>query len=159
MGVADDHRAGVYSEIVVGTDGSETAGEAVRHAARLAGAMGATLHVVHAFKLVAPMTSLGDDVGIVPPSLGLTADVEGDAKEVLGRAVAAARAEGARAEGHLVRGDPADALIETAEQTRADLVVVGNKGMSGVKRFLLGSVPNKVSHHCPCTLLIVKTAP
>jgi nucleotide-binding universal stress UspA family protein len=157
MAVADDHRPGVYNEIVVGTDGSSTAGEAVRHAARLARAVGATLHVVHAFKVVVPMTSLGDDVGIVPPSLGLTVDVDAEAAAVLDGAVAAARAEGAQVEGHLRRGDPASALVETVEHTGADLLVVGNKGMSGVKRFLLGSVPNKVAHHCPCTLLIVKT--
>ena len=49
-----------------------------------------------------------------------------------------------------------DALIDVAEQVNADLLVVGNRGMSGVRR-MLGSVPNKVSHHCPCTLLIVDT--
>jgi nucleotide-binding universal stress UspA family protein len=44
-----------------------------------------------------------------------------------------------------------------AENVGADLVVVGNRGMSGVRRFVLGSVPNKVSHHSPCNLLIVDT--
>jgi nucleotide-binding universal stress UspA family protein len=48
-------------------------------------------------------------------------------------------------------------LIETAERVGADLLVIGNKGMSGVRRFVLGSVPNKISHHCPCSLLIVHT--
>ena len=54
-------------------------------------------------------------------------------------------------------GDPADALIDVAEQQSADLIVVGNRGMTGVKRFLLGSVPNKVAHHAPCTVMIVRT--
>lgn len=54
-------------------------------------------------------------------------------------------------------GDPADALIKVAESTQADLVVVGNRGMSGMKRFVLGSVLNRVAHHCPCNLLIVNT--
>ena len=58
---------------------------------------------------------------------------------------------------HAREGDPADAILDVAEELGADLIVVGNKGMSGAKRFLLGSVPNKVSHHAPCSVLIVRT--
>ena len=58
---------------------------------------------------------------------------------------------------HAREGDPADAILDVAEERGADLIVVGNKGMSGAKRFLLGSVPNKVSHHAPCSVLIVRT--
>ena len=58
---------------------------------------------------------------------------------------------------HPREGDPADAILDVAEETKADLIVVGNKGMTGAKRFLLGSVPNKVSHHAPCDLIIVRT--
>ena len=52
------------------------------------------------------------------------------------------------------QGEPADAILDVAEEENADLIVVGNKGMTGAKRFLLGSVPNKVSHHAPCSVLI-----
>jgi nucleotide-binding universal stress UspA family protein len=55
------------------------------------------------------------------------------------------------------QGDAADAIIDVAEEQAADLIVVGNKGMTGAKRFLLGSVPNRVSHHAPCSVLIVRT--
>ena len=55
------------------------------------------------------------------------------------------------------KGDAADAILDVAEEQAADLIVVGNKGMTGAKRFLLGSVPNKVSHHAPCSVLIVRT--
>ena len=54
-------------------------------------------------------------------------------------------------------GDAADAIVDVAEEQRCDLIVVGNKGMTGATRFLLGSVPNKVSHHAPCSVLIVRT--
>jgi nucleotide-binding universal stress UspA family protein len=54
-------------------------------------------------------------------------------------------------------GDPADAILDVAEEQKADLIVVGNKGMTGAKRFLLGSVPNKVSHHAPCSVMIIRT--
>jgi len=61
-------------------------------------------------------------------------------------------------ETYACQGDAADAIIDVAEEQRADLIVVGNKGMTGAKRFLLGSVPNKVSHHSPCSVLIVRTS-
>jgi nucleotide-binding universal stress UspA family protein len=154
--VAQERRAGAYRTIVVGTDGSATAGQAVRHAARLAKATGATLHIVHAFKLIPPMGSAGPDVAAAAP-IGVNDLVESNAKAVLDDAVTASREEGAPVEGHLYAQDAASALLEAVEHVGADLLVVGNKGMSGVKRFVLGSVPNKVSHHCPCNLLIVNT--
>jgi nucleotide-binding universal stress UspA family protein len=54
-------------------------------------------------------------------------------------------------------GDAADAILDVAEEHKCDLIVVGNKGMTGAKRFLLGSVPNKVSNHAPCSVLIIRT--
>jgi nucleotide-binding universal stress UspA family protein len=62
--------------------------------------------------------------------------------------------------GRVVRpaGDAADAILDVAEEQQCDLIVVGNKGMTGAKRFLLGSVPNKISHHAPCSVLIVRTS-
>ena len=55
------------------------------------------------------------------------------------------------------QGDAADAILDVAEEQGCDLIVVGNRGMTGAKRFLLGSVPNKISHHAPCSVLIVRT--
>ncbi|MFI5042211.1 MAG: universal stress protein [Acidimicrobiales bacterium] len=147
----------MYNTIVVGTDGSATAGQAVRQAGALAVALGAKLHVVHAFQTLSAMTSIGPDGGAAAASIGLSEAVEAQAKAILDRAVEDAKALGVEVEAHLSPGDAANALIETAERVDADLLVIGNKGMSGVRRFVLGSVPNKVSHHCPCSLLIVNT--
>ena len=148
----------MYTHIVVGTDGSPTAGEAVRHAARLAGTTGATLHIVHVFQPVPTMAVMGIDGGAALAASGAADEAERQAQQVLEAAVKVAREQGANAEGLLAIDDPANALLDTAERVNADLLVVGNKGMSGVKRFVLGSVPNKVSHHCGCSLLIVHTA-
>ena len=57
-----------------------------------------------------------------------------------------------------LRGDAADALLKVAQDTQSDLLVVGNRGMTGARRFVLGSVPNKLSHHSPASLLIVDTS-
>ena len=72
-------------------------------------------------------------------------------------AVGAAKEAGVEANAHAREGDPADAILDVAEETGADLIVVGNKGMTGARRFLLGSVPNKISHHAPCGVYIVRT--
>jgi nucleotide-binding universal stress UspA family protein len=64
---------------------------------------------------------------------------------------------GVSVETYARQGDPADAILDVAEEQNADLIVVGNKGMTGAKRFLLGSVPNKVSHHAPSSVMIIRT--
>jgi nucleotide-binding universal stress UspA family protein len=69
---------------------------------------------------------------------------------------APARTEGISVQGHTGTGDPVEAIVRVAEQERADVIVVGNKGMGGVRR-VLGSVPNSVAHRPPCSVLIVQT--
>jgi nucleotide-binding universal stress UspA family protein len=78
-------------------------------------------------------------------------------EEVCEHAASHARRQGVKVEVHVVYADAADALVGVAADVGADLLVVGNRGMSGARRFVLGSVPNKVSHHSPCSLLIVDT--
>jgi nucleotide-binding universal stress UspA family protein len=80
-----------------------------------------------------------------------------DAEVALQEASDVAATAGVETRRHPIEGDPADAIVSIAERQRADLIVVGNKGMTGTARFLLGSVPNKVSHHAPCSVLIVRT--
>jgi nucleotide-binding universal stress UspA family protein len=62
------------------------------------------------------------------------------------------------AEAHCIPGDAAEGLLKVAQDSGCDLLVVGNRGMTGVRRFVLGSVPNKLSHHSPSSLLIVDTS-
>jgi nucleotide-binding universal stress UspA family protein len=76
---------------------------------------------------------------------------------VLREAQAEAEAAGVTAVTRASQGDPADAILDVAEEQHADLIVVGNRGLAGAKRFLLGSVPNRVSHHAPCSVLIVRS--
>ena len=78
---------------------------------------------------------------------------------LLAEAAAAAQAAGVKSVDTFARqGDGADAIIDVAEEQACDLIVVGNRGMTGARRFLLGSVPNRVSHHAPCSVLIVRTS-
>ena len=80
-----------------------------------------------------------------------------DVDATLRDAAERAEAAGVKVETFAREGDPADAILDVAEERGADLIVVGNKGMTGARRFLLGSVPNKVSHHAPCSVLIIRT--
>lgn len=146
----------MFERIVVGTDGSETATEAVRQAIELAKLAGAKLDIVAAFEPV-PQTRLREEQGEVPGDVSYAVGPREDVNVTLEGAVGMAKREGLEAEPYPRQGDPADAILDVAEQTGADLIVVGNKGMTGAKRFLLGSVPNKVSHHAPCGVYIVRT--
>jgi len=149
----------MYKNIVVGTDGSDTAKIAVQHATELARLGGGTLHIVHAYQDVSlglAALSAGSGGPVVDLDR-LNSGLADNGTNVLEAAKAAANAVGVNVETHLVRSDPADALVGVAGNIAADLLVVGNRGMSGVKRFVLGSVPNRISHHTPCSLLIVHT--
>jgi nucleotide-binding universal stress UspA family protein len=146
----------MFSAIVVGTDGSETAGKAVARATELAAEFGARLLIVSAFEPVSD-SRLRDEAAKVPADLQWMINPREDVDATLDRAAEAAVERGLDVETFARQGDPADAILDVAEEQRADLIVVGNKGMTGAKRFLLGSVPNKVSHHAPCSVLIIRT--
>jgi len=146
----------LFDRIVVGTDGSDTAGEAVRRAIELAKLSGGSLGIVAAFAPVA-RTRVREEQAELPGDVTHAIGPREDVNVILDAAVGEAKQEGIEAEPYPREGDPADAILDVAEETNADLIVVGNKGMTGAKRFLLGSVPNKVSHHAPCGVFIVRT--
>ena len=136
----------MFGSIVVGTDGSDTASEAVRQATELAAQVGAKIHIVSAYEPV-PEGRLRDERQQVPDDLQWMVNPREDVSGLLERSAEEIRQRGIEADIHAREGDPADAILDVAEEQQAGLIVVGNKGMTGAKRFLLGSVPNKVSHH------------
>jgi nucleotide-binding universal stress UspA family protein len=146
----------VFTRIVVGTDGSETAAEAVRQAVDLAGLSSATLSIVSAYEPVSARRVAGEQQD-VPADVQHEIGPREDVNLILDAAAAEAKKAGIEVQTHPVEADPADAILNVAEETGADLIVVGNKGMTGARRFLLGSVPNNVSHHAPCSVIIVRT--
>jgi nucleotide-binding universal stress UspA family protein len=147
----------MFSSIIVGTDGSDTAQTAVRHAIDLARFLRARLQVVSAYEPVSDQR-LRDERVEVPKDLQWTVNPRADVLALLDSMSQEARHAGVeKVETYARQGDAADAILDVAEEQGADLIVVGNKGMTGARRFLLGSVPNKVSHHAPCSVLIVRT--
>ena len=146
----------MFDSIVVGTDGSSTAGEAVRQATELAKSVKAKVHLVSAYEPV-PEGRLRDERVQVPDDMQWMINPREDVDATLKQAAEAIQGDGVDVQTHRARGRPADAILDVAEEENADLIVVGNKGMTGAKRFLLGSVPNKVSHHAPCSVMIIRT--
>jgi nucleotide-binding universal stress UspA family protein len=146
----------MFKSIVVGTDGSDTANQAVRQAIELASSVGAKIELVSAFEPV-PAQRLAQERREAPEDLQWAINPREDVDATLAEAAEAAKAAGVEVDVFPRQGDPADAILDVAEERDADLIVVGNKGMTGTKRFLLGSVPNKVSHHAPCSVLIIRT--
>ena len=146
----------MFKSIVVGTDGSETAGVAVQHAIDLARQVGATLQIVSAFEPVAEKR-LRSESRDVPKDAEWMVHEREDVDATLSEAEEQAKGAGVTVETFARQGDPADAILDVAEEQGSDLIIVGNKGMRGTKRFLLGSVPNKVSHHAPSSVLIIRT--
>ncbi len=146
----------MYSSIVVGTDGSETAGEAVRQATELAKTVGARMHLVSAAAPV-PDIRLRQERRDAPEEVQWMINPREDVDDTLRKAEEQIREAGVTVETYSREGDPANAILDVAEEQNAGLVVIGNRGMTGARRFLLGSVPNKISHHAPCSVLIVRT--
>jgi nucleotide-binding universal stress UspA family protein len=146
----------MFSSIVVGTDGSDTATQAVRQAVDLALSVGAKLEFVSAYEPV-PSQRLREERRTAPEDIQWAINPREDVDATLEAAATVARDAGVTVEVYPRQGDPADAILDVAEEQDADLIIVGNKGMTGAKRFLLGSVPNKVSHHAPCSVLIIRT--
>jgi nucleotide-binding universal stress UspA family protein len=137
----------VFQTVVVGADQSDTATEAVRQAIELVKLTGGRLHIVSAYRPQQFSTTGGEEREIDSGDL---------AEAVLADHASRARAAGVDAQTHARSGAAAEAICEVAAEVDADLIVVGNKGMVGVRR-VLGSVPNSVAHHAPCSVLIANT--
>jgi nucleotide-binding universal stress UspA family protein len=148
----------MFRSILVGTDGSATASKAVDEAVALAAKTGARLLIASAYEPVSELR-LRYERRELPDDTQWMVNPREDVLAVLEQARADAADGGVAAVETFARqGDAADAIIDIAEEQGCDLIVVGNKGMTGAKRFLLGSVPNKISHHAPCSVLIVRTS-
>ncbi|HEX2241066.1 MAG TPA: universal stress protein [Actinomycetota bacterium] len=163
---------GEYKRILVGTDGSPTATRAVEMSAQLAKALGISPVVVCAYEPLTPqelaqLKTAGDPLTQwktwgksqeIPEEFRWRIAAAAQAEDVLDRAQEHTQKFDVQAEVRAVEGQPAEALLSVAEKEGFDVVAVGSVGMSGAKRFMLGNVPNRISHHSPTDVLIFKTA-
>ena len=163
---------GEYSKVLVGTDGSETATRAVEMASGLAASLGLSPLIVCAYEppseeeLEAARADPNDPVSQwkagrtqreTPDEFRWRIAAASQAEDILERAANRAAKAGANAETRATKGSPAESLISIAEDEDFDLIVVGSVGMTGAKRFKLGNVPHRISHHAPTDVLILRT--
>jgi nucleotide-binding universal stress UspA family protein len=149
----------MFTSIVVGTDGSAPAREAVGMAAEMARRDGAELHVVSAYRVFSDMLLVGGGEEAKTAAAGLEVEqrIRADVEAMLEGLAKELAAEGVAVTTHLSSERPAPAILDVAERYDADLIVVGNRGASDPK--VLGSVPQKVIHLAPCSVLVVHTWP
>jgi nucleotide-binding universal stress UspA family protein len=143
----------MFNRIAVGTDGSETATKAVDYAIDLADKYGAELVIASSYVPVSE-ARLWKEQKDAPHDVQWAINPFEDVELMLKGAEEMAMARGIKVSSEARQGDPADVLCDIAGEAKADMIVVGNKGM---ERRILGSVPNSVSHKAPCSVLIVKT--
>ncbi|HEY6653957.1 MAG TPA: universal stress protein [Solirubrobacterales bacterium] len=136
----------MISTVAVGTDGSETAREAVKQAAEFARRFDAKLVLLSAFKSEPPPTGTDEAQWAYSPAAQL--------REILARTEIEMNEQGLECTTMVDEGDPGDVLVRLAGDCGADVLVIGNKGM---QRRVLGSVPKSVAHNADCSVFVVKT--
>lgn len=162
-----------YKKILVGADGSATAMAAVEMAAGLSKALGTAPTIVTVYEppteqeLKQMKAGTGDAISTwnmtkeqkeTPEGFGWRIAGAAQAEDILERAADHAASQGVDAEVRAIEGTPAEVLLDLAEKEDFDLIVVGSVGMTGAKRFMLGNVPNRLSHHTPVDILILHTS-
>jgi nucleotide-binding universal stress UspA family protein len=144
----------MFSRILVAVDGSPYADRALKCAVELAKRYTAKLIIVHVilrqFYAVTP-----SEAGVLATTV-FTKEMETEGKQIVSKAESYARAQEAECESKLLQGVPAEEIIKIAASENIDLIVIGSRGLTEVRAFLLGSVSDKVSHHAKCPTLIVK---
>jgi nucleotide-binding universal stress UspA family protein len=136
--------------IVVGTDGSPGAEAAVRKVIELVQGSEATVHLVCAYPGQSALERIGMSARQEP------IDLRGVAADVLARGERRFAEAGFAVQKHVKEGDAAHSILEVAGEQEADLIVVGARGITGLRRFMLGSVAGKLAYHATTSLLIVR---
>jgi nucleotide-binding universal stress UspA family protein len=136
--------------IVVGTDGSDGAEAAVRKVIELARGSDATVHLVCAYPGKSALERIGMTARQEP------VDLRGVAADLLARDERRLDEAGIAVEKHVREGDPAHTILDVADEQGAELIVIGATGVTGMRRFMLGSVGSKLAHHAHTSLLIVR---
>src|SRR3712207_727405 len=141
------------TKILLATDGSEDAAVATRAAVDLANRSGSKLHVMHAFEFIPPREYMS-----VALRLHSSSDFSRQGQRLLDEQVELiGKAGGTVAGAHLRMGSPVDQILYASEELGASLIVLGRRGLGGIKRLLMGSVSEGVLHHARCPVLVLRS--
>ncbi len=141
-----------FETILVPVDFSDHSKEALDTAIQIAHLFGSTIHLLHCYHI---QTAGISPYGIVLPS-GYCEDIRDAAEKRLSDWHAIVSKEGIKTESILSADSPSVTINLTAEEIGADLIVMGTRGLSGLKHAMLGSVTERVVRLAPCPVLTVK---
>jgi nucleotide-binding universal stress UspA family protein len=148
----DDPAVQNYRKVLVGYDGSDNAKRALGRAIALSACEGAALRIVVSVNTILPV--YGTTAPYYPPDYAEQVTREG--QKSLAEAVSRAKEANQKVSGSVMDGHPAEMILSSADREGSDLIVLGRRGISGVERFLMGSVSSSVVNHSKCDVLIVK---
>lgn len=143
----------MFFKILAATDGSPDAKKALDYATSLAKTYGSSLTVMY---VVHRRVYLAAEEAGFSPTAALVHDMEEQGERILDETKKTAQSKGVKADTVLVHGIPAEEILKKAQAGKYDIIVVGSRGRTAAKAFLLGSVSDKISHHAKCPVLIVK---
>jgi len=144
----------MFSRILVAVDGSPASERALKCAVEFGKKFDARLIIVHVilrrFYAVTP-----SEAGVLATTV-FVRELEAEGREIISSAEAYVKSEGADYQCKLLQGVPGDEIARAAQSEKVDLIIMGSRGLSEVRAFLLGSISDKVSHRAKCPTLIVK---
>lgn len=153
----------MFNKILVAVDGSDYSKKALDYALELAEKFDGKITLIHVYSTVVPLAASADLVStpvLNPVSASLAAKLSEEAKQrgklILDEAEQVAERHGISVEKLLMEGDAVKEIVAEAHEEKYDLIVVGHRGLSKLREWVLGAVSEGVSHKAPCPVLIVK---
>jgi nucleotide-binding universal stress UspA family protein len=141
-----------FRKILVPLDFSDHSSRALDLAIDLAKESGAELHLLHAYEIP---TSIATAYGVALPQ-AVWDGIEAAARSRLDERLARVEQAGLKGVDHVVGAAPSDAILDTAGEIGADLIVMGTRGLTGLRHVLLGSVAERTLRLAPCPVLTLK---
>lgn len=142
-------------KVLIPVDGSKYSSEGLKVAADFAKSKGAEIVIIH----VAPFIAGMDLELSAARREEIMESAKRNGEQVLSKAAGLLKDSGVNSKTLLATAPSvAEELIKTAESEKADLIIIGSRGLTGAARFMLGSTASKVVRHCPCSVYVVKTA-
>ena len=146
----------MFTKILLASDGSDYAVRAAQATAEIAKALGASVTVIHVFSMPVMQIAVPGSPGVEMDPASVSAYMDEVHDSVSRRTGKVLEEAGLQYDVLTEVGHPAEVIVRVAEDDGYDLIVIGSRGLTAIKSFLLGSVSDRVSHHAHCPVLIVK---
>jgi nucleotide-binding universal stress UspA family protein len=148
-------------KILLATDGTEQSDEALKAVSRFSFTDEDSIKIISVIDMALPF-SIDIYGGVLPPNVEIEKKAKENAGKILNESVGAIKNylgdKNVNITTDVLFGSPESRIVETAEEMKADLIIVGSHGYGSWERLLLGSVSDSVVHHAPCSVLVVRAS-